>query len=249
MKRIQHSGAAIFAAGILSVPLTTAVLGQQIAAERPLFKRWHFSFVAGTSRGGPAERIEVAMRESGLNKTAPRFDFLGLGGGPTPHPHSQKEGPAGSYAISYRWNREFELQFIQGKTNLTSTCGYGGDSGTPLTLACSVKTTAVIGSYLLGGIIRVGGGPAIYKTKTTQLSGPGSEPATVTRLGLLFDAHVLAEIGLGLHLTAGLQYRLLPESRIGPYTVGYRDETRRTMPAAKVPFSHTTILIGLGFGF
>ncbi len=224
----------------------TAALAQEGEPAEPQRQyRWLLIAAPGTTSGGPASDIERAMRAAGFGQTS-----YGFFGPPVDHPFSR----TGNGIIGPNWmlaaHRSVAPRLLVGVTVSDAPMGYTSGFKGPylwLDLQYSVATLAPTLSYELSKAVRLGAGPAVYRTEVRQERSGGGFLATqsATKVGALAELGVSLPADSRVCVALSLQYRLVGHVTIGPFesTVGQYSATR---PASSVSFDHFFFGVGVG---
>ncbi len=223
----------------------TAALAQEGEPAEPQRQySWLLIAAPGTTSGGPASDIERAMRAAGFGAMSPGFDD------PVEHPFSR----TGNGIIGPNWmlaaHRSVAPRLLVGLTVSDAPIGvtYGWrNPALALDLQYSVATLAPTLSYELSKAVRLGAGPALYRTEVRQeRSGSGFlKTQSATKVGALAELGVSLPADSRVCVALSLQYRLVGHVTIGPFesTVG---QYSATFPATSVKYDHFFVGVGVG---
>ncbi len=223
----------------------TAALAQEGEPAEPQHEyRWQLIAAPGTTSGGPASDIERAMRAAGFGATSPGFDD------PVEHPFSR----TGSGEIGTVWmlavHRAIGPRLLAGVTVSDAPIGLTFGWRNPalsLDLQYSVATVAPMLSYELSKAVRLGAGPAVYRTEVRQERSGGGflKTQSATKVGGLVELGVSLPADSRVCVALSVQYRLVGRMTIGPFesTLG---QSSATFPATSVSYDHVFFGVGVG---
>ncbi len=218
-----------------------------ISGPAPLSRQWRISANLATCSPGPAGDIERAMIRAGFGETMPG----GFLGGPVEHPFSRtgygKFGFPWTLSLQYRWKPAWEIGVLMSNTVIGGTFGYQKPSKY-LEIEYRVFTVAPLLYFHPAGILRLGVGPALFRTNSQQNSGGETvQEYSHNQFGALLDVRLSYPEKTLLFVEVNVQYRLMNTVNIGPFTAGGGEKA--TLPAFKVDYSHSYFGIGLGLHF
>jgi len=223
----------------------TAALAQDGTPPAPQAEyHWLVTASLGTTSSGPAGDIEQAMRAAGFGATMPGF------GDPVEHPFSR----TGNGEIGTIWmlaaHRTVAPRLLVGVTASDAPIGatYGWHNPyLSLGLQYSVATVAPTVSYKLSNAVRLGAGPAVYRTEVRQERAEGGFLATqsATRVGALAELGVSLPADSRVCVALSLQYRWVGHVTVGPFE-STLNQFSATLPATSVSFDHFFFGVGVG---
>jgi len=194
-------------------------------------KQVGIALFGATTSSGPATQIEYQMEKSGLNQTTHGGWFSS---GEIIYPKSY----TGLGQLGTPW---LVLGTFYSENPIGMTMGHNDISGY-LDLNYSVNTFATI-AWLKYGLLSIGGGPALYFTKTWEDYSNNSSDKT--NLGFVIDLELTYPSYSSFFIAAIVQYRIMKNTIIGPFEIGYHDN-KSIFPTTEVSYNHLFIGVGTG---
>jgi hypothetical protein len=168
-----------------------------------------------------------------------------------------------SIELGFRATPVLELALAYGSVSAGTVSGYfdGGNTGTgdsdaELLVAMHAKTVTVSGRYLIGQLVRIGGGPSLRIQETSVTTGSDlgrggrTDRSTTVRPGFAIEAGVVWPRRSRLFVDLGVRYSWAAAASFGPYdAVNEQEQLRTTMPSTRASFAHFVAGIGAGLRF
>lgn len=237
--------AASVVALLLPIPILSLTgQGGTMGTERTPARRWAVSISIGPSWGNFHRVLEQSLTAGGFNYPV---CLTRCSRGSIATPNSSRAGVTSTFALSYlvRPHLDVRLQVVSADLGLTN--GYAG-SLEFLSLQQGVTSVAVFPAVSLGGILRIGAGPALHFVNVSRADFPGGPPFKATRLGAVIYGRLTTRRRIFLGVAA--QYTYVPSVDVGPIAVTSNiSTTTATMPLTKVAFTHPTLSASLGVRF
>ena len=222
--------------------ILAALLAMPVAAQDTggAVRRLSISLTAGGVFGGPASAIAGQLRAFGYGDAKPYSCFFSgiLCSGPTDYPQFYG-GAGGGLSLRYEVGDRWAVSGGWAKLDYGSATGYrAGGLGNFVTTAWSGSVVSVAAHVEPVERLSLGGGVSVNRFQGDD--GPGTQQASVTRLGLLAEATLRLprasrffwEVGLGGHWLPGS-----PE-----VVIGAPSGSLRLRPA----WSYLTLRTGIG---
>lgn len=216
---------------------------QSVAADSEE-RRWEFVTSVGMPIGGPADRLEEAMRAS-------EWDGTGLGG--LEYPFSLDPSPSWTVSLRRILSSHLDVELIASRAVDGGTHGLlsrGIAFGPHLLLDHAVTTFSPIASFRTGGW-HIGAGPTANHVRI-EVAGPVEGLRTEEwSLGLVADSGITLPRRSRIFFEGRGQYRWVPGAAVGPYTSPGTspDDAPVTVPELELELSHVFLSLGLGARF
>jgi len=222
----------------------------QAQETRETSRTFQAAFLFGGISGPATPELESAMSASGFadNVNSSQGWFSGSSGSLGRYPFTYKESPM-TFTAQYRLRSPISVGVIIATTGERETIGHQGFTQS-LILNHAARSIAVTASARFK-VLRFEFGPAWNQTRVREHVSLPSSPAWTTenKPGFIAGASLAVPVYWHFYLDAGLQYRYIGSSVIGPYTPTAYAEKSATFPATQLNFSHWFFGIGPGIRF
>ena len=201
--------------------------------------------IVGTLSGASISQaiIERAMVAAALDHTTPSGCSFLFCSTPRSHPRSFSPDAGAMVSVGYTFSHRWAARVLSSSTPLGSTSGYHS-SGRFLSLARDVQTRAIVVDHVIGAL-RLGAGPAWYRTRVRQYVA-GRPQQRTPRFGFLAELTATVNPDSRVFVAPLVQWRSMGSVPIGPFSVG---GGAATFPKTSVSFSNLTFGAGLGVRF
>ncbi len=220
---------------IASLLCQVAVLSAQDRSAHPA-RRWEIGATVGISNGRAATQFERAID----------FDCVSC------DLSTRHSGGAVGLMITYRVAGPWSLRGEWVSADLGENLAYL-PSVTSLSLHTAVRSVGVSALFSIGGVLRIGAGPALYVVDVTRTDGgnmmsidaPAGPGAQTTRAGFVLYGGLTSPSRNRVFAEAAIQRNIVGSVDVGPSA----GSTMVAVPRARVSFNYTTIRLGLGVRF
>lgn len=231
--------AASVVALLLPIPILSLTgQGGAVASKSTPARRWAVSISIGWSWGNSHSALERSLTAGGFNDPFPCLIFCGSVA--EPEPSSTGGLVTSTLALSYAVRPSLDVRLQEMSADLGETSGYNAASASArfLSLHQAVRSIAAFPVVNLGGILRIGVGPALHFVNVSRTDSPGGPPFKATRFGAVVYGGLTTRRRVFLEVSA--QYIYVPSVDVGPIA---------TMPLTHVVFTHPTLSASLGVRF
>jgi hypothetical protein len=168
-----------------------------------------------------------------------------------------------SIELGFRPTPALELAPAYASVSAGTVSGYfdGGNTGTAdsdaeLLVGMHARTVTISGRYLIGQLVRIGGGPSLRIQETSVTTGSNfgrggrTDRSTTVRPGFAIEAGAVWPQRSRLFVDLGVRYSWAAATSFGPYdAVNEQGQLRTTMPSTRAYFAHFVAGIGAGLRF
>ena len=202
--------------------------------------RWELTIGLGGVRGNPWQGLEQAMIDGGFGDWQPGGGFI-FSSGPTKHPVT-RSGREAAFTLAFRFRPGWQARFSHSRISRAHVRGYDADTYLFVRLTSRLYCESLVIAKRLGPI-RVGAGPALYRSKVSH-----NPDGTQIGLGLITEGALTLPSRGRFFGDLAVVYRLLGSAEFGPFEVSDRANTL-TVPRSETALSHVAVRIGIGVRF